>query len=98
MAHFAPAHWQDLGTGAGYIEVVPRGEFSQDFQEVLIHVQGLNAREGSTGQWFVAQWDNAATEWFAATPAEGIDRCPCSCKYWDGLNCHSCGEPFKPAF
>ena len=31
-----------------------------------------------------------------ATPLEGIDRCPCGSKYWDGVTCHSCGETFKP--
>ena len=97
MPAFAPAHWQDLGTGSGWIEVAQRAEFSHDFQEVLIEVQGLNAREGSTGQWFVAQWEPAATEWFGITPCEGLDRCPCGSKYWDGLLCHSCAAPFRSA-
>lgn len=30
------------------------------------------------------------------TPREGIDRCPCGAKYWDGDFCHSCGERFCP--
>ena len=29
-------------------------------------------------------------------PVEGIDRCPCGSKYWDGVTCHSCGETYKP--
>jgi hypothetical protein len=97
MAHYATAHWQGLGTGSGYIEVVAKAEFSQDFSEVFAHVQSINTREGSTGQWFVAQWEPSATEWFAVTPCEGLDRCHCGSKYWDGLNCHSCGDPFRPS-
>lgn len=30
------------------------------------------------------------------TPREGIDRCPCGAKYWDGNVCHSCGATFEP--
>jgi hypothetical protein len=30
----------------------------------------------------------------SATPREGIDRCDCGSKYWDGIVCHSCGETF----
>jgi hypothetical protein len=29
-------------------------------------------------------------------PQEGLDRCPCGSKYWDGDNCHSCGSRFSP--
>jgi hypothetical protein len=29
-------------------------------------------------------------------PREGIDRCACGGKYWDGDRCHSCGERFRP--
>lgn len=29
-------------------------------------------------------------------PQEGLDRCPCGAKYWDGDNCHSCGSRFNP--
>jgi hypothetical protein len=32
----------------------------------------------------------------ADIPAEGCTRCDCGAKYWDGLICHSCKEPFKP--
>ena len=96
MAHYATAHWQDLGTGAGWIEVVSKAEFGQDFSEVFAEVQALNAKQ-NTNQWFVAQWEPSATEWFAVSPIEGVDRCDCGAKYWDGLTCHSCGESFRPA-
>lgn len=26
------------------------------------------------------------------TPRDGLDRCDCGSKYWDGDICHSCGE------
>jgi hypothetical protein len=29
-------------------------------------------------------------------PREGIDRCGCGSKYWDGDRCHSCGDQFFP--
>lgn len=29
-------------------------------------------------------------------PLEGVTRCACGCKYWDGTTCHSCGERWKP--
>lgn len=29
-------------------------------------------------------------------PREGIDRCYCGAKYWDGTTCHSCGHAWKP--
>jgi len=28
-------------------------------------------------------------------PIEGVTRCPCGAKYWDGNVCHSCGETFR---
>jgi hypothetical protein len=28
-------------------------------------------------------------------PEDGVDRCYCGAKYWDGNACHSCGEEFK---
>lgn len=28
-------------------------------------------------------------------PREGIDRCDCGSKYWDGDVCHSCGEKWR---
>ena len=96
MAHYSAAQWRDLGTGSACIEVIPAGEFSQDFSEEFVRVQRLNADQ-DTNRWFVAQWEPSATEWFAVTPVEGVDRCYCGSKYWDGLTCHSCGEHFKPA-
>jgi hypothetical protein len=30
-------------------------------------------------------------------PVDGIDRCSCGAKYWDGNTCHSCGQKFDPA-
>jgi hypothetical protein len=30
------------------------------------------------------------------SPTEGIDRCACGSKYWDGSLCDSCGEKFRP--
>lgn len=32
----------------------------------------------------------------AVEPREGIDRCPCGAKYWDGSVCASCGERYRP--
>ena len=32
----------------------------------------------------------------AHLPREGVDRCLCGAKYWDGDRCHSCGEHWKP--
>jgi hypothetical protein len=29
-------------------------------------------------------------------PTEGITRCACGSKYWDGNTCHSCGAPYAP--
>ena len=98
MPHFAPAHWQDLGTGSGWIAMSGKAEFSQDFAAVLAEVKALNAPErNGTGQWFVAEWEPSAHEWFGITPVEGLDRCECGAKYWDGLYCHSCAAPFKGA-
>jgi hypothetical protein len=31
-----------------------------------------------------------------ALPREGVDRCYCGAKYWDGTVCHSCGHRWKP--
>ena len=30
-------------------------------------------------------------------PQEGITRCWCGSKYWDGETCHSCGEKWQAA-
>lgn len=30
------------------------------------------------------------------TPREGIDRCWCGAKYWDGTTCASCGAQYDP--
>lgn len=27
-------------------------------------------------------------------PTEGVDRCVCGSKYWDGVRCHDCQERF----
>lgn len=29
-------------------------------------------------------------------PREGVDRCHCGAKYWDGDLCHSCGGRWRP--
>lgn len=29
-------------------------------------------------------------------PEEGVSRCPCGCKYWDGDHCHDCGDRWRP--
>lgn len=31
------------------------------------------------------------------TPTEGVTRCDCGSKYWDGNVCHSCGERYSPS-
>ena len=32
------------------------------------------------------------------TPREGLDKCQCGSKYWDGNYCHSCGARFRRWF
>ena len=27
-----------------------------------------------------------------ARPKDGLHRCDCGCKYWEGKKCHSCGQ------
>jgi hypothetical protein len=29
-------------------------------------------------------------------PENGVDRCPCGCKYWQVSRCYDCGEHFAP--
>jgi methionyl-tRNA synthetase len=35
-----------------------------------------------------------AEQWLI--PTEGVTRCECGAKYWDGTKCASCGETYKP--
>lgn len=93
--YFTPALWQDLNTGSAWIAV--SGAPAPEFSQALARVQELNVAPNSSGQWFVAQWDDVAQEWIGVSPAEGIDNCPCGCKYWHEQVCASCGEPFKSA-
>jgi hypothetical protein len=30
------------------------------------------------------------------TPQDGLDRCPCGCKYWTDGRCVDCGDKFRP--
>lgn len=39
---------------------------------------------------------DAAGPTVPAIPREGIDRCYCGSKYWDGDTCHSCGDTYRP--
>lgn len=41
-------------------------------------------------------WERHTDEAIARlnTPEEGVDRCACGSKYWDGDRCHSCGDRF----
>lgn len=36
-----------------------------------------------------------APELYTGPPREGVDRCDCGAKYWNGTTCVSCGEEFK---
>lgn len=44
---------------------------------------------------FRAQSGESAPDMPPALPREGVDRCSCGAKYWDGDRCHSCGERFR---
>lgn len=52
-----------------------------------LHEQGWTTANGN--QTFCMECQSAS-------PREGIDRCACGCKYWDGNRCHSCKEIFQP--
>lgn len=65
-------------------------------------------REGAEEYSAAESYDNAAEtmryratsgvsapELYTGPPREGVDRCSCGSKYWDGTRCHSCGEEFK---
>jgi len=42
-----------------------------------------------------AQSGEPAPDMPPTLPREGVGRCHCGAKYWDGNRCHSCGEEFR---
>lgn len=81
-----------LGTGAtigyGHNHVVWREgaeEFpaAESYDGVVITITGRVER------------NERAPELRTGPPENGVDRCDCGAKYWDGTRCVSCGEEFK---
>ncbi|HEY5785251.1 MAG TPA: hypothetical protein VIT65_10780 [Microlunatus sp.] len=94
MAIFTPCRWQDQNTGSAWISA---SAFSTpSFEQALARVNNVNDTMHSNA-WFVGRWDDVAQEWVPVSPVEGVDRCECGAKYWDGLRCHSCGALFQTA-
>ncbi len=48
------------------------------------------------GFTYSIDWNGSTPSTPVAQPREGLDRCGCGSKYWDGTRCHSCGEAFVP--